>query len=167
VVDLKPVTGDQLTVTTVNESVQVENVSQSVPETIIEIPSEPENINETGVTLNQKSAENFLQRWAQAWSNQDVNVYLMFYGENFIPPGGKTRTAWEAQRRIRLTGPKKIMISLDGFQLIPQENNRVRIAVVQSYESDLFVDHTKKVFDLQRTENGWTILRERSLGSIR
>ena len=167
VVDLKPVTGDQATVTTVNESVQVEDVSQSALETTIEIPGEIENINETGVFLNQKSAENFLQRWARAWSNQDMNAYLTFYGESFIPPGGKTRTAWEAQRRIRLTGPKKIMISLDDFQLTPQENNRVRIAVVQRYESDLFVDRSKKVFDLQRTENGWTILRERSLGSIR
>ena len=143
------------------------NEEQQVPAVQEEQSDEGEPGNSDPVVLQQEKAELFLQRWAQAWSNQDVATYLSFYGEQFIPPAGKKRAAWEAERYTRLTSPKEISVSLDNFKLTPQENDRLQIEVIQSYKSERLTDRTQKIFDLQPTENSWEIIRERSLGDIR
>jgi len=115
-------------------------------------------------TENLKS---FMRRWAQAWSNQDVDDYLSFYGEQFVPAAGRSRADWEALRRSRLLAPKEIQVTLDDFQINSLGNGRQRVEVIQSYKSNLLSDRFKKSFDLQKTETGWEILRERSLGRVR
>ncbi len=117
--------------------------------------------------LHQENAEDFLQRWAQAWSDQNVAAYLSFYSEEFVPPAGRNRLAWEKQRRTRLLTPQEIQIGLDEFQTTLEESILLRVEVIQSYKSNLLTDRFKKVFDLQRTANSWEILRERSLGRVR
>lgn len=117
--------------------------------------------------LSAESEKSFLQRWAQAWSSQDVAAYLSFYGAEFIPPAGKSRVDWEAQRHSRLLAPKEIRVSLEDFQVVPRENSRQQVEVTQNYTSNLLNDRFKKVFDLQMTDKGWKIVRERSLGRVR
>lgn len=164
---------EQLEVVAEKASGPVEKEEQPVVVTKVEKAEQPNQPNQNEAVdvdrtaSKQESAENFLRRWAQAWSNQDVDSYLTFYGEQFIPPAGRKRADWEALRRTRLTAPKDILISLDDFQIIPQENNRTRIEVIQSYKSNLLTARYQKVFDLQQTENSWEILRERSLGRVR
>ncbi|MDA3902720.1 MAG: tetratricopeptide repeat-containing serine/threonine-protein kinase [Desulfuromusa sp.] len=115
----------------------------------------------------QESAEAFLQRWAQAWSDQDIDAYLTFYADQFNPPAGMARSDWKAQRRSRLARPKELMVSLESFKLILQEDDRLQIEVIQGYQSDFLTDRTRKIFDLQPDASSWKILRERSLGVIR
>lgn len=158
---------DKLLVTVENESNSVKKVAKKTIEKKVGVPVEVSATEGTDAVTEHESAENFLKRWALAWSNQEIDDYLTFYGEQFIPPAGKKRAAWEAERQIRLLKPKTIKVSLEGFQLTPQENNRVQVETMQDYQSDIFADRTKKIFDLQQTENGWKILRERSLWSIR
>ncbi|SEA08309.1 Serine/threonine protein kinase [Desulfuromusa kysingii] len=117
--------------------------------------------------LSSEKPESFLQRWAQAWSNQDVDAYLSFYGEQFVPPAGRSRADWEAQRRTRIRAPKEIQVTLDAFQVIPGEDKVQQVELIQSYTSNLLSDRFKKVFDLQQTDNGWKIVRERSIGRVR
>ncbi len=114
-----------------------------------------------------ESPDDFLQRWAQAWSAQNVDRYLSFYAAQFIPPGGRTRQQWESQRHQRLTAPKKIVVSLDEIKVIPQADEKVRIEAVQSYQSNVMSDKTRKIFDLVREQDSWKIVRERSLGAVR
>ncbi len=151
------------------ESVQVEKeeLEQPVVEAKMEPLTEINSVNDGTELFEQETTETFLRRWALAWSDQDVDAYLTFYADQFIPPGGRTRAAWEAQRHSRLTNPKEIMVSLNDFKLLPQENGRQRVEVIQSYKSDVLADRTQKIFDLQLTGNSWKILRERSLGVIR
>jgi len=158
---------DKMIVAIDNEKSRIEEVAQKTVEKKSGVPIEVSNIDGTDTALEQENAENFLKRWALAWSNQDVDDYLTFYGEQFIPPAGKKRAAWETERRIRLLKPKEITVSLGNFQLTALDNNRVQVETVQNYQSDIFTDRTKKIFDLLHTENGWKILRERSLGSAR
>ena len=114
-----------------------------------------------------ETPEDFLQRWAHAWSSQDVDLYLSFYSDKFIPPGGTSRQKWEKQRRQRLTTPKEITVSLDGFKLTTEADDQMRVEVLQSYQSDVMADKTRKVFDLQSDGQSWKIVRERSLGVVR
>ncbi|MCF6264966.1 MAG: tetratricopeptide repeat protein [Desulfuromusa sp.] len=155
---------DKLIVASENKSSRIDKVAKM---SIEKVPVEVPDIDETGAVLEQENVENFLKRWAHAWSNQDVDDYLTFYAEKFIPPAGKKRAAWENERRIRLLKPKEIIVNLSRFQVAPQKNNRVQVEVIQDYRSDFLTDRTKKIFDLLHTENGWKILRERSLGIAR
>lgn len=120
--------------------------------------------NETSAPV---SPEAFLQNWAAAWSSQNVDDYLAFYGDKFIPPAGRTRPQWKKQRHQRLTAPKKITVSLDNFKVTPQSNDKVKVETIQSYQSDVMSDKTRKVFDLQHEGQSWKIIRERSLGAVR
>jgi serine/threonine protein kinase len=115
----------------------------------------------------RETVEDFMARWAQAWSDQDVPAYLAFYDDSFIPAGGKTRADWEKQRQKRITGPESIKVAITNLQLSEQENGRLRIEAIQTYKSDVFSDRTQKIFDLQKKAEGWSILRERSLESVR
>jgi serine/threonine protein kinase len=126
-----------------------------------------EQINDAEPVLQTEDIKSFMQRWAQAWSSQDVDAYLSFYGEQFVPPAGKSRADWEAQRRSRILAPKEILVTLDDFKFHTLENGRRRVEVIQSYKSNLLADRFKKSFDLQRTDSGWEFLRERSLGRVR
>ena len=117
--------------------------------------------------LQPESEASFLQRWAQAWSSQDVEAYLSFYGDEFTPSAGQSRADWKALRRSRLLAPKRIQVTLEDFQVVSDENNRKQVEVIQSYKSNLLSDRFKKVFDLQLTDKGWKIVRERSIGRVR
>ena len=147
-------------------------VDAGFPEEDIDIATDEQlAVNETSqpviVTVEPEKGDSFLRRWAEAWSNQEVEDYLTFYADQFIPPGGRTRQVWEAQRRDRLAKPANITVTLEDFKLKPQANGNLTVEVIQNYKSDLLTDRTQKIFDLQSTESGWKILRERSLGAIR
>ena len=148
---------------------QTEAVS---PEDDINIPTDEQwVIDETSqsviATVKPEKGDSFLRRWAEAWSSQEVEDYLTFYADQFIPPGGRTRQVWEAQRQDRLAKPDNITVTLEDFKLRAQVNGNLTVEVIQNYKSDLLADRTQKIFDFKPTESGWKILRERSLGVIR
>ncbi len=140
-----------------------ESTAPAIEEPLVDSESSQD---EPAVTVPEKG-DHFLRRWAEAWSNQDVASYLTFYSDQFTPPGGRTRKAWEAQRRSRLTKPESIKVSLENFKITPQANGDLRVEVIQTYTSNLLTDRTQKVFELQPDGTSWKILRERSLGVIR
>lgn len=108
----------------------------------------------------------FLQRWAGSWSEQNIAAYLACYDEAFIPDNGMTRKAWETQRRRRISRPAKIEVTLNEIRQQPVEDGRVQVELIQDYQSDRYRDRTRKVFLLREGPAGWTILSERSLGSV-
>ena len=140
---------------------------EQVVETADVEPPAIENVSVPAEVAAQETAEQFLKRWAQAWSTQDVETYLRFYDDQFLPPGGRTRSVWESQRYSRITAPERIEVALDGLILTNLGDGRWRVDAIQGYKSELLSDRTRKVFDLMLTDQGWTILRERSLGVIR
>lgn len=147
-------------------------VEAGSPEENIDIATDEQRVvNETSqpvvATVEPEKGDSFLRRWAEAWSNQEVEKYLTFYADQFIPPGGRTRQGWQTQRRDRLTKPTNITVTLEDFKLSPQADGSLTVEVIQNYKSDLLADRTQKIFNLQSTESGWKILRERSLGAIR
>ncbi len=36
-----------------------------------------------------------IDAWARAWSTQNESLYLSFYSDNFVVPGGMSRDVWE------------------------------------------------------------------------
>lgn len=141
---------------------------------IIDVPSEsvavePDSVApaaETVVVLPmEEDVEQFMQRWAKAWTEQDVVAYLACYDDAFSPPGGKTRIAWETQRQQRISKPNSIDVALVDIQVKNENDGIVRFEAIQVYKSDVYADKTHKVFNLRQGNGDWYILRERSLGS--
>lgn len=113
------------------------------------------------------AAEKLLNRWAQAWSAQDVENYLTFYGEQFRPAGAAPRPGWEEGRRQALTSPAWIMVALNEIHVSPQGDDRLRVVAMQDYRSDRYRDRTLKGFVLGKQGSEWVILEEESLGNFR
>jgi len=119
------------------------------------------------VPQGPEAVEAVLQRWAAAWSAQDVPAYLSFYAPDFTPSAGRSREDWERQRQTRLTRPQSIEVSLSDFALVGQSEGAMQFEVTQVYKSDRYADQTRKLFDMVLVDNDWQIARERSLGRVR
>ncbi len=149
----EPAVADPVVAVAAADSVDESEEAQPVVEEIV--PRGPEAV------------EAVLQRWAAAWSAQDVPAYLSFYATNFVPPAGKSRDDWEKQRQTRLTRPQSIEIVLSDFALVGQSEGAMQVEVTQGYKSDRYADQTRKLFDMVMVDNDWQIVRERSLGRVR
>lgn len=108
-----------------------------------------------------------LEGWARAWSVKDADAYLAYYGQDFVPPAGQTRDAWEAQRRQRLAAPEWIRVDLKDVKVTPRSPDRVAVRLVQHYASPGYEDKTVKRFTLISRDGHWTIQSEKSLKIIR
>lgn len=123
--------------------------------------SQPES-----VQVESLSPQQFLQKWAEAWSAQNVEAYLASYAAEYVPPNNQSRQAWQDKRRQRLNGPAFIKVEVETVESISGTGNTARIQLIQGYRSDRYRDRTRKSFVLQRSGATWLIVEERSLGRI-
>ncbi|ROO28657.1 YybH family protein [Salinisphaera orenii] len=100
-----------------------------------------------------------VQRWADAWSAQDVAAYLGVYAEDFVPAEADSRAAWAAERRERVSSPARIEVSL-GDTRIERRGDQALARFEQRYRSDTYQDVEAKALLLTETDDGWRILRE-------
>ncbi len=100
--------------------------------------------------------------WADAWAGQRVDDYLAFYAPDFRPPDGLDRSAWEAQRRLRLTRPRSIEVEVRDLVVRIDGPERAEARFAQSYRSDIFSDRVTKVLEMGRRGGVWQILAERT-----
>ncbi len=106
-----------------------------------------------------------LNKWAKAWSEQDVKVYLDSYGEEFVPEGG-SRAQWVKQRKARLTKPKSINIDISDVKVIAEEGSRAQIRFRQKYSSSTYSDEVMKVLTLGLERGELVILGEKTISKI-
>ncbi len=104
--------------------------------------------------------EQTIRDWAAAWSRQDVPGYLAFYAANFVPQGGQSRSAWEEERRTRLTAPRRIRVEVSGLR-IEVKGDKAQARFRQRYESDRLRGSYTKTLDLEFQDGSWKIVRER------
>jgi len=104
--------------------------------------------------------ETAITRWAQAWSNRDVNAYLAAYASDFTTDG-MTRANWEAQRRARITAPKSIDVKISGLK-IEQQGDTANATFSQAYRSDRLSSTVTKTLKLALQNGEWRIVGETS-----
>lgn len=103
-----------------------------------------------------------VKAWANAWSSQDVEAYLGFYGHHFSLPDGLSRSAWESARRRRIEAPSLIEISIGAPQVNLVETDRARVSFLQQYRSNTYEDQVLKTLWMSRLGQSWKIVREMS-----
>jgi tetratricopeptide (TPR) repeat protein len=103
--------------------------------------------------------------WAKAWSAKDMNGYLGAYAAGFTPPGGQTRSAWEADRKARILPRSRINVTISQLEVtVHSDGQRATAQFRQAYSSDTVNVASRKSLDLVKVGGRWLILRE-STGS--
>ena len=110
-----------------------------------------------------KDVEAAVASWAKAWAAKDMAAYLSAYGKDFDPPGNETRSAWEDDRRKRITGKSSISVKLDNLA-VTVDGNKAVAKFRQDYRADALSVSSRKTLDLQRVGERWLIVKE-STGS--
>jgi len=100
--------------------------------------------------------------WADAWSQQKVETYLAFYAQDFKTPKGEGRPEWEAARRERITGAKKIEVGVESPKIVLKDENNAVVSFKQKYRSDTLKVDSRKTLIMTRTGGRWAIQQERT-----
>ena len=125
------------------------------------IPSVKKINLEEDITLSEKAVEKIIKKWANSWTVQDVDSYLEYYGQEFIPPNRMRRDEWEQDRRRRITRPNYINVTLADIKIKPYKKGYVEVTLTQTYHSDIYSDRVKKQILMQKVSNKWLITQER------
>jgi outer membrane protein assembly factor BamE (lipoprotein component of BamABCDE complex)/ketosteroid isomerase-like protein len=102
-----------------------------------------------------------IQAWADAWRSKNVESYLGYYADNFVPEGLPSKQAWIAQRKQRLNKPGAIEVELQNLNISTQEQS-ASASFVQIYKSQGYSDKVNKTLQFERVGNDWRIVKETS-----
>jgi tetratricopeptide (TPR) repeat protein len=108
-----------------------------------------------------KEVEAAVLAWAKAWADKNMGGYLGTYGQGFAPPGQLSRSAWEQERRLRITGKSRISVNLLNLS-VTVNGNRAVAKFQQDYKADSLAVLSRKTLELVKTGDRWMIVKETS-----
>lgn len=117
--------------------------------------SKPDNGN------HEREVEQALKAWASAWSKKDLDGYFAAYARDF--DAGKSRKAWEEERRARINGKRNISVAVSAVK-VTVSGNKATVRFRQDYKADSLNVSSGKRMDMVRSGNNWLIVKE-STGS--
>lgn len=109
----------------------------------------------------ERDVASAVRAWAEAWSRKDMGDYFAAYAKDF--DGGKSRKAWEQERRERITGKRSISVKISGLK-VSVNGNKATAQFRQEYKADNLSVSSGKRLDLVRSGGNWVIVKE-STGS--
>lgn len=109
----------------------------------------------------ERDVASAVRAWADAWSRKDLGDYFAAYAKDF--DGGKSRKAWEQERRERITGKRSISVKISGLK-VSINGNKATAQFRQEYKADNLSVSSGKRLDLVRSGGNWVIVKE-STGS--
>lgn len=127
-------------------------------------PKLPDSVESENGDAARRAVLSTVAAWLEAWSSQDVERYLSFYGHHFDPGNGMTRDHWAETRRKRVAGPEFIEIEIQNPSVSFQADDSASVRFLQSYHSNTFEGLTIKTLRLSRGSEGWKIVREETGG---
>jgi hypothetical protein len=105
----------------------------------------------------ERDVEAAVRAWASAWSRKDLDGYFAAYAKDF--DGGKSRRAWEEERRDRISGKRSISVRLSDMD-VSISGNKATVRFKQDYKADSLSVTSGKRLDLVRNGNTWVIVKE-------
>ncbi len=126
-------------------------------------PVVPAEVKKTSTTKTPTNANNDItatvNKWAQAWSNKNVDQYFAYYGTSFKPAKGMSRQAWEQQRKERISKPSQISVKISDLN-IESDGSSAKAKFKQTYQADGKPIYTKKTLVMKRDGDDWYIVEE-------
>lgn len=101
-----------------------------------------------------------INRWAQAWSDKNLDVYFASYSESFKPAKGLSRQTWEQQRRERIKKPSKISVELSNINIASNDINQAKVQFKQLYRANGKPIRTNKTLVMKKVNDNWLIDQE-------
>lgn len=145
-------------------SVSAEDLAMQAPVAVVAATvADASDTSDTKPSLEAESRqalENAVNKWANAWSSQDIDGYLGSYAETFVVPGGQSRSKWEALRKSRVQKPKSIAVKVDFTAVKLTTADTAEVRFTQAYNSDRYSDTSRKVLLLARQGDTWLITKE-------
>ena len=115
---------------------------------------------ETGAP-DPQAVINIVNKWATAWSEQNVFNYLSLYSDKFKPLDGTTLETWKTYRRNRLLQPSFIQVKAININVnFLGAEQYAHVHFIQHYKSNTFQEKIHKLLVLQKESNGWRIIIE-------
>ena len=109
----------------------------------------------------EREVEAAVRAWASAWSRKDLRDYYAAYAKDF--GGGKSRKAWEEERRDRILGKRSISVRISNLD-VSVNGNKATARFRQDYKADNLDVSGSKRLELVRSNGNWVIVKE-SAGS--
>jgi outer membrane protein, adhesin transport system len=119
-------------------------------------------VESNNIACSTASINAALNGWAEAWRKKDINSYLGYYATTFKPENGLTKSAWESQRRKRLSQAGAIALTLNDVS-ITAEGDNASARFVQNYVSSGYKDTVNKTITFQPIGATCQIVREESM----
>ncbi|OYT92097.1 MAG: DUF4440 domain-containing protein [Burkholderiales bacterium PBB3] len=113
---------------------------------------------ESGGTTSQE-VESTVKAWAAAWASKDVKSYLALYGKEFNPPGNLNRSAWEQERRLKISSKSKIEVKIEGLS-IDVSGDKATVKFRQDYKAGSLAVSSRKTLELLKRADRWQIVKE-------
>lgn len=133
-------------------------VAQPVPAAVV-AKAEPARVDPA--EQDKQLVEKAMRDWAKAWSSRNMVAYYDAYAPDFKGKSA-SRKAWEQERRDRITGKKKINVSLSDLR-VKVNGNKASVRLRQDYNSDALSVKSSKNFELVKNKAGdWQITQEAS-----
>ena len=145
-------TGNKTTIAAAKEPAKNAARPTETKKTDVVVTDKPANTNEAITSA--------VNRWAQAWSDKNVDQYLSSYSDSFKPAKGQSRQAWEQQRRDRISKPSKISVELSNLNVSSSDNNAAKVKFKQSYRADGKPIRTNKTLIMKKVGDNWLIDQE-------
>ena len=159
-VNAKPTHINTTTLPVTTDSAYATKVADSLKSNAITINSKPEaSVSDAN---HSQSALNAINKWANAWSNKNVEAYLDLYADTFKTPDGQSRKTWEATRRERIYKPGKIEVSVSNVKVHLDDNTHAKASFKQSYHSGNLSQKTSKTLFLVLSDGKWLIEQEKA-----
>jgi len=129
--------------------------SESEPAHHILIDSEQARLIE-----EQRNITSSVKDWAKAWSDKNIDQYLVAYSPKFKPQDGLSRSAWVKQRKHRLAKYKWIEVTLSNLK-VSVENETATAEFIQSFKSNKYSETgLLKRLELKKVNSRWLIVEE-------
>ncbi|OIN94593.1 MAG: DUF4440 domain-containing protein [Comamonadaceae bacterium CG1_02_60_18] len=158
------VTPAPATPVTVNKPAPTSSATPAKPVTAISAPVAVAKPIPTPLESDaSKEVEAAVMAWAQAWSDKNMETYLAAYSRNFATPNNQPRSAWEKDRRDRITGKSRISVKVSELR-IQVTGNEAIAKFRQSYKGGKLSVSSSKTLQLKKQGSHWLISRE-STGS--
>lgn len=111
---------------------------------------------EIAANNDQAEIELLLNRWQEAWQNQQVQSYLACYTETFAGGLGSPEK-WRQQRKSRIQQAANIQIRLTNIQIGIKDMNQAEATFTQHYQSAHHQDQGIKTLTLKKVGGLWLI----------
>jgi ketosteroid isomerase-like protein len=141
------------------EPISCPKITEVQPQTNIAV----NEITISGETIlkEQSAIKESVVQWITAWSKKDISAYLNAYVDNYTPNNDVTNKNWKKTREYRIKSAKFIKIKLSRFKTELINNSFAIVRFHQLYTSNTFSDKIRKFLLMQKSTDGWKIMKEK------